>query len=172
MPLNYQLKNTGKADDKVYKNIWKAYIKLYLADWKDFVRYFTLHILPSDITIPHGQVGWNSITVYMWDSSGIMARQVNCMTLSHELVHAIAHWLYRIKTNNSYEGQLKARAVDQTLHYYHGYDRQGEREEGVQTVKVRPLSIFNPEAYIYKLGSYEMIDYAWIEGKALSMSVT
>jgi hypothetical protein len=169
MPLDYQLKNTNKTDDKVYKNIWKAYVKLYLADWQDFINYFTLHILPSDVTIPHGQVGWISITIYMWDSSGVMARQVNCMTLSHELVHAIAHWLYRVKTNNSYEGQLKAQKIDQTLHYYHGYDREGEHKEGVKTVLVRPLSIYNPKAIIYKLGSYQMIDYAWIEQKALSI---
>ena len=172
MPLIYNLKNTKKADDIIYKNIWKQYVKLYLQDWEDFISYFTLRIEPSDVTIPHGQVGWASITVYMWDSSGIMARQVNCMTLSHELVHAIAHWKYRVKTNSNYEGQLKARAIDQTLHYYHGYDRQGEREESVQTVKVRPLSIFNPKAIIYKLDSYEMIDYAWIEEKALNAFTT
>jgi hypothetical protein len=141
----------------VYKNIWKQYVKMYVDDFDAFKNRFTIYMLPAESGLVHGQTGLSSIMMYLWDSAGVMARHVNCMVMSHELVHAIAIFKY----GNDYEGQIKGRAIHQTLHYYHGYGREGEREEGVQTVKVTPLSMYVPI-----LGVYDMIDYAWIERKA------
>jgi hypothetical protein len=163
LSVNYKLKNTSKIDKIVYVNIWKQYVKMYVDDFNAFKNRFILYILPAEHGLVHGQVGLSTITIYMWDSSGIMARRVNCMVMSHELVHAIAIFKY----SNSYEGQIKARAIHQTLHYYHGYGREGELKGELQTVDVNPLPI-----PLKILGSYPMIDYAWIEEKALSMSVT
>jgi hypothetical protein len=157
MSIIYRLKNTNRFDEIVYKNIWKQYVKMYVDDFDAFKNRFTIYILSAEGGLAHGQVGLSSITMYLWDSAGIMARRSNCMIMSHELVHAVAIFKY----GSSYEGQIKGRAIHQTLHYYHGYDRQGEHEEGVQTVKVKPLCVYVPI-----LGVYDMIDYVWIERKA------
>jgi hypothetical protein len=112
--------------------------------------------------MPYGDTGTKSIRVYLWDSKGYLARVINCMVISHELIHGIAIYKYCYKNNNP----LIARAIHQTLHYYHGYGREGEMQgkltELKLTVKVNPLSI-----PLKILGSYEMIDYIKIERIAI-----
>jgi hypothetical protein len=160
MTLVYKLQNTKKIDNIVYKNIWKQYVKMYVDDFDAFKNRFVIYMLPAENGLVYGQTGLSSIMMYLWDSSGFMARHVNCMVMSHELVHAIAIFKY----GNDYEGQIKGRAIHQTLHYYHGYGREGELKGEVQTVNVNPLPI-----PLKILGSYPMIDYTWIEEKALSI---
>ncbi len=157
--------NHNKIDKIVYKNIWKQYLKLYLTaadeEFKDFCNIFDIYMMPSQQQVPYGDTGTKSIRIYLWDSKGYLARVINCMVISHELIHAIAIYKYVIKSNNP----LIARAIHQTLHYYHGYGREGEETQGKLTatelnltVKVNPLSV-----PLKILGSYEMIDYAKIE---------
>jgi hypothetical protein len=159
----YTCTNHNKIDQIVYKNIWKQYLKLYLTDeeFEDFCKIFDIYMVASQ-QMPYGDTGTKSIRVYLWDSKGYLARVINCMVISHELIHGIAIYKYCYKNNNP----LIARAIHQTLHYYHGYGREGEMQgkltELKLTVKVNPLSI-----PLKILGSYEMIDYIKIERIAI-----
>ncbi len=165
--IMYICTNHNKIDRIVYKNIWKQYLKLYLTDeeFKDFCSIFDIYILPSQEGLPHGDSGTKSIRIYMIDSKGYFIRVINCMVISHELVHAIAIYKYNIKENKD----EVARAIHQTLHYYHGYVREGEIKHGLAglTIKVNPLSI-----PLKILGTYEMIDYKKIETIALTNTIS
>ncbi len=165
--IMYICTNHNKIDRIVYENIWKQYLKLYLTneEFKDFCSIFNIYMLPSQQGLPYGDTGMKSVRIYLIDSKGYLVRVINCMVISHELVHAIAIYKYVIRNNKP----QVARAIHQTLHYYHGYGREGEIQYKLTalTVKVNPLSV-----PLKILGIYEMIDYTKIETIALTNIVS